>query len=121
MMAKNSDVWPKNMEQSGKLVKVYRVADGASWAYSVNWYVGKTRCQKKIAHEEKALTFAKDQLGFLCSGGWEWIGKNRSNRDTITTAERLLNPVGIGLIAAVTDYVAAMKVMGEHGSLMLTA
>lgn len=121
MMAKNSDGWPKNMERSGKVVKVYRVADGASWAYSVNWYVGKKRYQKKFAHEEKALTFAKDQLGFLCLGGWDWIEKSHNDRDTITTAEKLLNPVGVGLIPALTEYVAAMEVMGDHGSLMQAA
>ena len=48
-------------------------------------------------------------------------GLSDSDRETFMAAVKLLKPVGIGLIAALTDYVAAAKVMGERGSLTLAA
>ena len=82
--------------------------------------------RKKFAHEDKALAFAKEQLWFIGEGkmsvdGKSVAGLSDSDRETFMDAVKLLKPVGIGLIAALTDYVAAAKVMGERGSLTLAA
>ena len=147
MKAKNSDGWPKIFKWGGVSVKVYRIADGGSWDYYVCWYFGGTRRRKKFAHEDKALAFAKEQLWFIGEGKMSVAGKgvdrlSDSDRDMFKAAVKLLKPVGISLITAVTDYVAAVnslkpvggglitaitdyvsaaKVMGERGSLTLAA
>lgn len=147
MTAKNSDGWPKILKWGGLSVKVYRIADGGSWDYCVSWYFGGIRRRKKFAREDKALAFAKDQLWFIGEGKMNVAansvaGISDNDRATFTAAIKLLNPVGISLITAVTDYIAALhslkpvggglttaiadyveavKVMGERGTLTLAA
>ena len=67
------------------------------------------------------MAFAKEQLELLCTYKLGLDGMHESDKEAFLVASDLLRPLGIGLLAAVTDYVAAAKVMGERGSLTLAA
>jgi len=67
------------------------------------------------------MAFAKEQLDLLCTYKVSLDGLHERDKEAMLVALDLLRPFGIGLLAAMTDYVAAVKVMGEHGSLTLAA
>ena len=67
------------------------------------------------------MAFAKEQLDLLCTYKVSLDGLHERDKEVMLVASDLLRPLGIGLVAAVTEYVAAAKVMGEHGSLTLAA
>jgi len=67
------------------------------------------------------MAFAKEQLYLLCTYKVSLDGLHERDKETMLVALDLLRPLGIGLRAAMTDYVAAVKVIGEHGSLILAA
>jgi len=67
------------------------------------------------------MAFAKEQLELLCAYKLGLDGMRERDKEVMLVALDLLRPLGIGLRAAMTDYVAAVKVMGEHGSLILAA
>jgi len=67
------------------------------------------------------MAFAKEQLELLCAYKLGLDGMHESDKEAMLVSIDLLRPLRIGLVAAVTDYVAAAKVMGEHGSLTLAA
>ena len=67
------------------------------------------------------MIFAKEQLELLCLYKLGLAEMHESDRNAFLVASDLLRPLGIGLVAAVKDYVAAAKVMGERGSLTLAA
>ena len=120
-MLKESDNWPKCLKFGGFVAKVYRYDDRGSWEFIVSWYFGKTRRQKKFSKEDQAMIFAKEQLELLCLYKLGLAEMHESDRNAFLVASDLLRPLGIGLVAAVKDYVAAAKVMGERGSLTLAA
>jgi len=120
-MLEESDNWPKCLKLGGVTVKIYRHDDHGFWEFIVDWYLGKTRRQKKFSKEDRAMAFAKERLELLCAYKLSLDGMHESDKEAFLVASDLLRPLGIGLVAAVTDYVAAVKVMGEHGSLTLAA
>ena len=115
-MLKESDNWPKCLKFGGFVAKIYRYDDRGSWEFIVSWYFGKTRRQKKFSKEDQAMIFAKEQLELLCLYKLGLAEMHESDRNAFLIASDLLRPLGIGLVAAVKDYVAAAKVMGERGS-----
>jgi len=60
------------------------------------------------------MVFAKEQLELLCAYKLGLDGMHESDKEAFLVASDLLRPLGIGLVAAVTDYVAAVKVMDER-------
>ena len=67
------------------------------------------------------MAFAKEQLERLCTYKLSLDGMRERDKEVMLVSLDLLRPLGIGLLAAMTDYVAAAKVMWEHGSLTLAA
>jgi len=120
-MAIKSESWPKSFKRGGIVVKVYQRLDKDALEYMVTWYVGKTRRFKKFSNEDKAVCFAKDQVDLLCASKLGVAGMMDSDRETFLAISDLVEPLGVGLLAAMTDYVAAAKVMGAHGSLVTAA
>ncbi|XHR28282.1 MAG: tyrosine-type recombinase/integrase [Chthoniobacteraceae bacterium] len=113
----DSDNWPKKLTRNGSTVKIYRREVGERFEYRVDWYVGGCRRQKKFIEEGKALSFAREQLDLLAAGKEEVVAMDKSDRDAFVEAERILRPLGTGIIAAVTEYATAVGILRGRGPL----
>ena len=119
-MAENPE-FPITLTKGGAKVTIYLIGSKVRPRYQVAYYIGDRRKLKNKLTLAEAKIFAGEQLSFAVSGRKAVAEMSEDDRNTFIAALAKLRPTGVGLMAAVSDFVAAYKVMGERGSLLMAA
>lgn len=102
--------WPVLVKAGSSTVKIYRVENRGKDAYNISWHEGAQRKRRMYADFVKARTEAKIIAETINAGQGDTLRLTSKDREAFETAMRLLNPLGIGLAAAASEYVEAKKV-----------
>ncbi len=86
--------------------------------YTVVWYEAGSRKRKVFDHLDEAKTAAGEIGVKLANGQQAALALSAADNESYVLAVKALEPLGIPLHAAVEEYVAARKLIGDRGALL---
>lgn len=101
--------WPRVIRQGSVGVKIYRVENRGYVHHVISYYLGKSRVRKVVADFPKAKKEAERIATQLSKGEKEALKLTGADSTAYVHAQKLLQPLGVPLLAAVEEYVSAKK------------
>lgn len=106
------DKGPVYIAKSGSVsVPIYRSQTRTSLTWVAAWYDGPTRRRKSFTDFDEAKRFADTRARTTASLGSASQALSGDDRLAYIRARSLLDPIGVSLDAAVTEYVEARKIL----------
>ena len=109
------------LTKGGSKVTIYQIGSDVRPRYQVAYYIGRKRKLKNKATLAEAKDFANEQLNFSVAGRRAVAEMTEDDRNTFMAVLGKLQPLEIGLVAAIEEFVAATLIMDGRGSLVMAA
>jgi integrase len=101
--------YPMEVKAGSSRVKIYRVVEPHRERYTLAYHEGAQRKLKQFTDEGEARKEAKLIAERLNAGQGAALELNGADRDAYIFATGKLKPLGVGLVAAIEEYIAAKK------------
>jgi integrase len=106
---KTPEEWPIVIKRGSATAKIFRTPENGRDRFTVEWYEGPVRKRLTRVDLAEASAEAKNVADTLNAGRGAALELTGVDRDSYQTAMKELKPLGIGLVTAIQEYVAAKK------------
>ena len=105
------------IKKGSALVKIYPTSNRGKPLFMVTWFVAGKRHRRNFADESAARKEATLVATKLNAGETQVLMLTSSDRESYLGAKRLLAPLGVPLLDAIRDYVAARTILKDEALL----